>query len=244
MNEFKYLDYCTIYSCQGDLNKEFCKEACFGHVFNSVRDNSNVTYEIQMYKGTDFCSKEHKSNACIFDMDFAHKHINLLNELYPIKFTIKDYDENSVLVTLIIEGQGIPRSFHKYALTWVRYLYEYPYNVILHDAYKLKDEPEFKDESIANLFNLGIGCFCNYPRDIHQIPLNQVTEKLSIDRIRERLTEINRLNDIYHVLYSKTKTIPEKSNICNYSVYDLEYWLNDEAFEKERKPIYLEIYKK
>ena len=31
MKEFQYLDYCTEYSCEGDLVKEMDKEACFGY---------------------------------------------------------------------------------------------------------------------------------------------------------------------------------------------------------------------
>ena len=37
---------------------------------------------------------------------------------------------------------NVPPTFHKYVLTWLRYTYEFPYNVFLKDAYNLKSIPE------------------------------------------------------------------------------------------------------
>lgn len=54
MKEFKYLDYHTEYSCEGDLVKRMAKEACFGYVFNRIDTGHNVKYRIILYSGTEF----------------------------------------------------------------------------------------------------------------------------------------------------------------------------------------------
>lgn len=216
------------------------REWCFSYVFGAVRDNNDVVYKVVLYNGTDYAQKEHKSNACIFSKREIRKHLNLLKSLYPFEFSIKDYPKRDnydrTLVTLKVKN--VPATFHKYVLTWLRYTYEFPYNVLLKDAYILKKDPTFRFESIANLFNLAIGCYCEYPRDIHQIPCNQVSVRMKLSEVRERIKMVNRLNDIYKKLKSKKLMVPKEIN--GYSVNDMEYWA--EGFE-QRKSIYMTVYK-
>lgn len=236
MNEFRYLSYHTVYSCEGDLNKEMRAEACFGYVFNAIRPNMHVVYKIILYKGLDKAKDGHNSNACLYTLPEIERHLALLKSLYPIKYKVVDMDDGSFQVTLDIEG--VPPTFHKYALTWLRYLYEYPYNVILKDAYMLKKDPMFRFESIANLFNLCIGCYCHNPRDIHQIPRNTVTTRLKISEVKERIKKVELLNNLYKKIKEKVDKVPER--IGEFSVYDIEYW--ESKFET-RKEIYIKVYK-
>lgn len=234
MKEFKYLSYSTIYSCEGDLNKQMNSEACFGYVFNNIKRGMNVKYVIRMYKGVSEAKQKHISNACLFTIAEVRKHIVLLKRLYPLKYEVSDKGD-SFYVTLCIND--VPSSFHKYALTWVRYMYEYPYNVLLKDAYRLKKDPTFRFYSIANLFNLCIGCYCDRPRDIHQIPLNCVSADLTISDVREKLKKVYFLHHIYKKIQEKRKVIPDE--ILGHTNEDIEYW--EEGFEV-RKEIYMNVY--
>lgn len=240
MKEFSFLDYHTVYSCKGDLKEELSPKACFGYVFREVKDTSKVTYQVIIYLGTDYSKNTHKSNACLFSKKEVYNHLRLLKSLYPINISVKNYtrdgDYERLLVTLHIEK--VPGAFHKYALTWLRYTYEFPYNVLLKDAYELKKDPMFKFESIANLFNLTIGCYCQEPMEIHQIPVNGISTRMKIVELREKIKQIERLNAIYFTLRQKYKCIPKI--ISGYNVNDAEYWT--EEFEI-RKPIYLDVYK-
>lgn len=215
--------------------------ACFGYVFSGVKNNSSVKYQIVLYMGTKYSAEQHKSNACIFTKQEVRNHLKLLKSLYPLQYSVRDYkDKNGykrILVTLNIENT--PATFHKYALTWLRYLYEFPYNVLLRDAYTLKKERTFRFESIANLFNLTLSCYCKNPRDIHQIPSNTIIQRLKLADIKRRIKQVNLLNDIYEDGDEKTLKIPEK--IQDFSVEDIEYW--NTGFG-ERKPIYMEIQKR
>lgn len=236
MKEFQFLDYCTIYSCEGDLHKEYGESACFGYVFDAIRANMTVDYVITIHKGVDFARTAHKSNACLLDVKKATKHINLLKSIYPIDIKVEDSEDT---FNVYLSLSNVPPSFHKYALTWVRYLYEFPYNVLLRDAYELKKNSCFRFESIANLFNLCMGCSCINPREIHQVPLNVVSTRLSVNELRERIKKVNRLNSIYKKLSRKEDSIPD--NIGEYSCTDSEYW--DEGY-KERETVYLRVYNK
>lgn len=241
MKEFKYLDYHTEYSCDGDLNKHMASEACFSYVFGHVHDNDHVKYKIILYKGIEFSKNNHRSNACLFGKKEIRNHLALLKSLYPFHYKVLDckkegkkYDR----IEVFLELDNVPATFHKYILTWLRYTYEFPYNVILKDAYALKKDSEFRFESIANLFNLVMGCYCNNPREIHQIPLNVVSVPMKLSEVREKIQKVGILNDIYEKLKAKKDTIPK--TIGKYTISDIEYWEN--GFEV-RKPIYMKVYK-
>ena len=146
MKEFKFLDYCTEYSCEGSLERAMDVRACFGYVFGAVKNNSSVKYQVVLYMGTRYSAEQHQSNACIFTKQEVRNHLKLLKSLYPLQYSVRDYgDKNGykrLLVTLNIENT--PATFHKYALTWLRYLYEFPYNVLLRGSYTLKNERTFR----------------------------------------------------------------------------------------------------
>ena len=215
--------------------------ACFSHVFRAVKNNSSIKYRIVLYMGTRYSAEQHKSNACIFTKQEVRNHLKLLKSLYPLQYSVRDYkDKNGykrILITLNIKNT--PATFHKYALTWLRYLYEFPYNVLLRDAYTLKKERTFRFESIANLFNLTLSCYCRNPWEIHQIPTNSIIQRLKLADIKRRIKQVNLLNNIYAKGDEKALKIPEK--IQGFSIEDIEYW--NAGFE-ERKPIYMEIHKR
>lgn len=242
MKEFCFLDYCTVYSCHGSINKRMSAGACFATVFNNINDESKNTYKILLYKGTGYAADCHKSNACLFTKEEIRRHLLLLKSFYPFHYKVRDYKINDGKpygrIEVSIQLSNVPAIFHKYLLTWLRYTYEYPYNVILKDAYALKKDPMFRFESIANLFNLILGCFCEDPRDIHQIPYNCVSTLMTIADVKKRIQEAKKLNSIYKEIKPKEYLLPRK--IGNYTIEDIEYWEN--KFQV-RKPIYINAYK-
>lgn len=242
MKEFKYLTYCTEYSCEGDIIKRMSKEACFSDVFNRIDVGYSVKYRIILYSGIEFSKNERRSNACLFTKKEIRRHLLLLKSLYPFHYKVSDYKagDNGEYnrIEVLLELSDVPPTFHKYILSWVRYTYEYPYNVILKDAYALKKDPTFRFESVSNLFNLVIGCFCSNTEEIHQIPRNQISKPMKLAEVRDKIQKVERLNDIYQKLKNKKDIIPGK--IGEYDVGDIEYWR--EGFEV-RKPIYMKVYK-
>ena len=248
MKDFQFLDYHTEYSCKGEFEKEMDAEACFSFVFNHTSErNVSEEYEVILYKGTSFSREKHNSNSCLFTKKQIRNHLRQAQGIYPFDFHITEvsnWEDGYNVFKVHLKLTNVPGTFHKYLLTWLRYMYEYPYNVILFDAYKLKKDPCFRFTSMSDLFNLVLGCYNDNPRDIHQIARNQVSKVMRKKDIREKLQQIRMLNNVYDKLKRKVNadTIPD--SVEELSTSDIEFWESDDIFEKHRKPIYMNVYKK
>ena len=247
MNDFQFLDYHTEYSCKGTLEKEMDVEACFSFVFNQI-DEGNVSeeYEVILYKGTAFSREHHNSNSCLFTKKQIRNHLKQAQGIYPFDFYITEaakWRGGYNVFKIHLKLTNVPGTFHKYLLTWIRYMYEYPYNVILYDAYKLKKDPCFRFTSMSDLFNLVLSCFNENPADIHQIARNQVSKTMLKRDIREKLQNIQILNDVYVKLKNKVKINQIPNGDGNLTTTDFEFWESDDIFERRRKPVYMNVYK-
>ena len=245
MEDFSYLNYYTEYSCNGYLNQGLDGGACFSYIFRNLENEKvSIDYNIIIYKGTEFSKEEHNSNACLLTINQLKNHLKQAQCIYPFKFYIKECEHNGFDVFEVnLKLVDIPGMFHKYLLTWTRYTYEFPYNVLLIDAYKLKNEKCFKFSSIANIFNIVLGSIdWEDSNNIHQIPqIFTINKSLKINDLREKLNKIERLNELYEALKNTDRFIP--NSIKELSIEDVEYWNNIEYFEKYRKPVYLNNYK-
>lgn len=247
MNDFQFLDYHTEYSCKGTFEKKMSVEACFSFVFRRTgEENVSEEYEVILYKGTDFSRATHNSNSCLFTKKQIRNHLRQAQGIYPFDFYITeapDWGNGYNVFKVRLKLTNVPGTFHKYLLTWLRYTYEYPYNVILYDAYKLKKDPCFRFTSMSDLFNLVLSCFSEDLRDIHQIARNQVSKPMLKRDIREKLQNIQTLNNVYARLKSKggKNQIPDKDG--DFTTSDFEFWESDNIFERRRKPIYMNVYK-
>lgn len=237
MDEFSFLDYCTEYSSKGDVNVKMGKAACFSRIFRCDKRQLNNSYVIKIHKGLDFIRDTRRNNACLLTRKEVRNHIKLLNSIHPIECKVLDKKDHYE-VRLHING---PIIFHKYALTWVRYLYEHPYNLFIVDAYKLKKLPMFTFSSIADLFNTVLSCYPCYVRDIHQIPKNVVVNKLTIKKLKKTLFEARELNYIYGDIGKKRIYFPKQFGKYHCDT-DYEYWESEESFNI-RKEVYLKSFK-
>lgn len=241
------LNFCTKYKSEGSTNHLFREEACFDAIFRSAHQNGVIqtnTYTIRLYKFGDKLLANKQNNACLTDKAGIIKHLRILKSLFKFKYKIIE-KENYFDLVIILSGHLI---YHKYLLTWVRYLYEYPFNVFLMDANKLSKLPEFKFESIINLFNL-IGVTSGI-RDngvsIHSIvdtsyPQQLQTIKALQDKLKEKVGEEEWLNDLFDTqleIANELLTLPVSSKMKHSS----DYWNSENQFEA-RLIIYKKNYK-
>lgn len=247
MNDFQFLDYHTEYSCKGAFEKEMDAEACFSFVFGQTgKENISEEYEVILYKGTAFSREHHNSNSCLFTKKQIRNHLKQAQGIYPFDFHITEaakWRGGYSVFKIHLKLANVPGTFHKYLLTWLRYMYEYPYNVILYDAYKLKRDPCFRFTSMSDLFNLVLSCFNENPRDIHQIARNQVSKTMLKRDIREKLQNIQILNNVYVKLKNKVKINQIPNGDGDLTTTDFEFWESDDIFERRRKPVYMNVYK-
>lgn len=216
------------------------KRVCFAEAFRQLGEKKkSAIYTIKVYK-EDTLKGSSSSNMCYFTRKQIKNHLNQLKDLFSIKSSVIDSkDKKKPHFIVRLELTNLPGMYHKYALTWLRYLYEYPYNVIALDAYKLKKCPEFRFESIANLFNLVASCYCEYVGPGHSITGSSSVGFLRRKELLSRLNKANQLNDLYPKLNRNVHHIPSK--IENFERKDIEYW-SDKFFEEQRKPVYLRVY--
>lgn len=237
MGTFSFLEYHTIYSVTGKINQKLSEQACFYDIFHRNYNNGN-TYSVILIKNDTYLDK-HLSNACFFNKQEIRNHLKIAKSLYKFNYRVTDIEYKGNPAFLIkLHLDNVPELFHKYILTWVRYTYEYPYNVILKDAYTLKKDVLFRFESIANIFNCILGIYPqeDYPRTIHQI-----IRKNSVLLTNKALQLKINISEELHSIYNEVEKISEfPRDFKEFDVYDIEYW--EEGFEM-RKPYYIDNYK-
>lgn len=245
--KFRLLNFYTEYSSKGSTEVKMQVTYCFSDVFYSERNGivQNNKYTIKLYK-TEARLNEKNNNFCLTDRRGIINHLRILKRLFKFGYCLKELDDYFEL-TVLIKGDII---YHKYFLCWVRYLYEYPFNVFLADANKLKKLPEFKFESIINLFNL-VGAtsgICLHGTGIHAIGVTEnFKELLTLNEIKQSLKELEhghtRINDTFPEVDENTlnnlNTI-EKGG--DGKLYSMHYWNSERSFSARAK-IYKSNYK-
>lgn len=198
---FKYLSYSTIYQASGDLvfeNKNLEGEACFSYIFNNVKNNKkqHIIYSIYISTDPGFIQDNHENNFCILTEEQIIFHISYLRFISSFKYKItKKFidDYSGFRIDLDLNAIGI---VHKMFLTWIRYLYEYPYNLVLYDSFKLREDKRFIEKS--NYLNIVNFVTTFYSNDwIHQIPkCHNIPEFVTRKSFKNKLMKCDFLNDI------------------------------------------------
>ena len=242
MKEFRYLTYHTEYSCSGTYNLKMGARACFRSAFDNVRNNSDIKYKIRLYPGIALCTNHNVSNACLFSKQEIRNHLLQLKDLFPFSYRVLDeMKEGNKIIVIHLHLKDVPATFHKYILTWIRYLYEYPYNVILKDAYLLREDLGLRFQSMSFLFNIVSSCQWVYVGEGHSIRENHLHTPITKSELKERIKEVRFLDDIYEDMNMNRDRLPE--TIGKFSCNDVEYW-SEELFNEVRKPVYVELYNK
>ncbi len=246
------LNFCTEYSSKGNTKKNLKIESCFSKIFYSECNGvfQKNKYTIKLYKIGDWLNKKCQNNACLTNRTGIVHHLKILQSVFKFSYRLKEHEDHFILY-ITLEGDLI---YHKYLLCWIRYLYEYPFNVFLADAYKLKDVPGFKFESIINLFNL-VGAtsgIYEHGTGIHAIGETSWFKALMTTKeIQAKLKELEgghkQINDIFPIIHTNgeygapeneiegVETIEEEDS----NLHSSDYWESEEEFNKR-----LELYKK
>lgn len=250
MRDFQFLSFCTEYEMKRDgrVLINMAKNACFRRAYEWLsRQDKKISaeYTIIIHKGCSWGKRNKYKNACVLERKELRYHLNQLKDAVPFLYRIKEVnnkrDSYFELHVKVTEGTIIQ---HKYLLAWIRYTYEYPYNVMLLEARKLRWEKGFRFESGFNLFNIVGQCFDLWPGG-HSVAYDNNVELLRKEALKRRLQNTSsqaRLNNIFnHSHVSHIAMIPRTSKINKkLSITDLEYWTNDQLFAEERLPVYKE----
>jgi len=252
--EFTYRSYSTTYryakTCTPTKKTEYYtheKSACFSSFFNDCGGERTII--VEMHSGLDYLLKEHQDNACLFTKNMIESHIKEAQKLFDFNFSVsrkKKLKDNywGYEVSLTINGLKIEE---KYLVTWVRYLYEFPFNVVTREAYKLKELDEFKDVTIENLILVILNCHIvgdGWERGIHSVPRPGNGKLYTTEELKNKIKELGKkneggwreLNSIYLDTSLKNCVDFHKKHTCT----GLDYWDNSDLFE-ERKNVYKKV---
>lgn len=242
MEEFRYLNYRTIFSSNA-LELEEENRACFREAFDSelLRAGKTIDYHIKVRVNM---SEDNGNNYEALNITELRNYVGLLNKFnskkckftYDIEKIPKKKDEDEFyMINVNIRGKKI---YHKYFLTWIRFSYEFPYNMALRDAYRLRKET-YRFDSIANLYNLAVASH-SYEFGLGHGITNRglfKTNKELIERLGT-MTSIE-VNNIYETVDRGGDFSIYNGEIGKFKFIDLEYWNSDKAYKMR-----LEAYKK
>ena len=239
---YQFMSYCTEYSSKGTDNRRMTREVCFAAVFHGwgrKPANPQVNYyQIKIHKG-EALVKDKLDNNCLVDINTVRKHMDIMRNF--VKFNYKVMDKKGYF--LVHLHLNAPNIYHRLVLTWLRYLYEFPYNFIVADMVKIRKlNTKMNSLSSMNMFNL-IGETLNVGgAGGHSIisfcwPYKFVTTA----QLKETLKDINQLCYLFPRLEDKHREELEKAPEPR-RAYESDFWQSEDAF-KERVALYEKNYK-
>ena len=211
-------------------NYTISESVCFAPLF-SCRCDSKY-YRIYILKG-DADLKKYYSNYCFFNKKEIINHLKQIPKFCYTKFSVIEttYKGNDAFqIDMYIDSDE--RIIHKYILTWIRSVFEWPFYLYLLHARELHKMPEFKFESIVNLFNVVATVHRkSFDTNIHTFGVDLLPIKKK--EIINRIDKVNQVNSVFpKKIYDD---IPQRELPSDFDE------ITQELFEKNC-PAYIEAY--
>ena len=247
---FSGCGYQTTYDCScKSENIKMQKDGapCFAAVFNSVKNEAE--YNIRICTDPAILLAR-KSNYCPLSITDVIAWLDYICSIVDAKYLIhydtmsfryynKDHYETRQFpcYNLYFHIHKGNNKKHKFALTAIRYLYEYPMNVILGEAFRLQYIEQFRNETLLNLHNL-ISCTFDGTRGPwgHGHSFTGNSKLISDDELKKKLTTNGSLNSMFD-----PADCFNDMTVMRYE-YMLDYWESEDRFNKKRLPIYIHNY--
>lgn len=147
----------TIYQTVFDSNLPK-RMACFRDLFMHLghyKKNTKISAAIEIFMCKDVKNILFNkfNNYVITSEDNVIRHIEKARSIVPFDYTLSTVTATEDIldwykVRINITGNSIQI---KFVCAWIRYLYEYPANLLINDLYDLKDRGKFQEDSIINL---------------------------------------------------------------------------------------------
>ena len=249
-NNVNYVSYYTRYRAKGDRNVKLdYSHACFAEILNRGVIKKQY-YEIYICTDLQFVKDTNYSNYCLLPKTELIDHIHQARRLFKFEYSVEDnpfeYREKKYSGFLVKLNIDLPHFYHRYLLTWIRYAYEFPFNIILFEARRLK-KLVIQRETVSNLFivvsrvvyNAGAGFSSGHSISTYRsLLLKETSLKARLLNMAGNSGSIGRLNDIYPNTNDRELFREEaQSENRNY----VDYWTDFDAFVK-RIPKYMEHY--
>lgn len=229
-------DLWTSYKSTGDVELNYLGNhtVCFGSLVKNLPNTGLIhnKYTIAIFKPQQpeqYHINGKNANATLLNIDEIRNHVRIVKKLFNFSFKVVEKEDRYHVYIDINQ----PKIYHRYLLSWIRYTYEYPFNIACLDMHEMRKQPECRFISTPNLM-LTTLLFTKNPRIDHCICNQGVPKGLTNSKLKERFTQENRLNLFY-------KRIQNVAWICfaNRWSTSREVQLKDFGRRKEQ---YLEMY--
>lgn len=138
--------FCTYYGYTSEAgNQRMGRQACFSNIFNTLR--SNINYRVKYKIKINYLGNQQARNFCCLNEAYMKKHIRELRKFVDMKYRFIKRS-GYYLLHIEITANGL---YHKLALAWIRYLYEFPFNVILADYTLMSGHFKFEKLNMINI---------------------------------------------------------------------------------------------
>lgn len=251
--KYSFLNYHTVYSSDGGagaLRKN--SRACFSDIFRYISRGKFIQdYTIYIEReGLD----DNLNNQTFLTEKEIKTHLFWVKRNFEksFKYSIKKCDAESkysYIIKLTIDGYNIT---HRFILTYVRYIYEYPFSIIVKEALKLKRDKDFSDISYFDLLNV-VGSSMllpgEYRDDLHSFGrLDKIKSLIPIQDIVKYFHDENKtyISTFMERYYISRRDIPGQWMNINFGDYHTGNQLFKD-FKKNNRTIYklnLELIKK
>jgi hypothetical protein len=244
--QLKYCCYSSLYSASGDIEVPLKSHACYADVLNRGNNINDEHYEIFMIRDLDYALDNRYAHTCFLSLSELKKHISLARRLFPFTYSVEEVTYQKYPAFKVNIDLSAPHFYHRYLTSWIRYAYEYPFNIILNDVLRMKHE-YLPKESTTNLFVLCANTFYDGP--LYYNTGHSISEHSSVFLKESKLKQVIKEKASNSGLYTRINSIYPRQDNLNCSRFEgnkykyVDFWLDNEGFE-ERAKTYLANYKK
>ena len=199
-----------------EAETDFKKYVCFREPLENYTDNK--TFILKIYKGKSYCRQGIINHYCPFDKNQIQKWLKYINK-YLCKYTYKlSEDKTAYYIKVHVPGR---RFLCLYVLTCIRYLYEFPGSMELHEAFKLKGVSGFRNYSMVNLINL-------VHRTMFRLWDNHnfgTCKYISLSQLKKNITTIKSINGAFN--YDGEYPNYIKFDVDMNTTFHTGFWIDD-----------------
>lgn len=192
-----YLEYDTYYKAKGGVNVALRHHACFSSIFHARVTTCHNIYTLYINRTYKYVENTYNNNICFLKPEEVCQFVDSAKEFMDFTYTL-NVSKNKYTLTIDLNK---PLIYHKFLLTYIRYLYEMPFSLYLYEVCKLKQEVnEFANESYLNLYNL---VSATVPNNDHGCRIHNIGDTyrfkqlLTTAQIKNKLKKCNQLNELF-----------------------------------------------
>lgn len=187
---YKFTEYHTLASTIDKFPKP---EVCFANLLNRNWNLRSVYIYIAKDKNFGF-NKKLRHNLTL-SLKELKKLIKLVQDIYPFKCRITSTTHNhKEYYKLHLKFEAPKRSSVLFVLTALRYSYEFPFNVISSDSFKLMKDPHFQNRGFFNICNFIFRILFNdSERTVHSL----CNDDVSRTKKSELITRVKKIDSVH-----------------------------------------------